>query len=126
MSAGAFILSRYETSSAALGGIIMPIKIQPETEALVIGGVTNTPPAGAVDFPLRVSVSATDGEYGVKPRKVTLRFTDPADVPTGYSGQDVIVPLLTPAAEAAAIPEAVGTYLTKAVKVISTKPEDFR
>lgn len=126
MSAGVFELSKYETSSAGLGGIIMPIKVQPETLAAVVGGVTNAPPTGDVDFPLRVSVSATNGEYGVKPRKVTLRFTDQADLPDGYSGQDVTIPLMTPAAAAAALPGATGTYLTKAVTVVSIKPETFR
>lgn len=126
MSAGEFELSKYETSSTALGGVIMPIKVQPETLAAVIGGVTNTPPAGAVDFPLRVTVSGSNGEYGVKPRKATLRFTDQADLPTGYSGQDVTIPLMTPTIEAAALPGATGTYLTKAVTVVAVKSETFR
>ena len=126
MSAGVFQLSKYETNSAALGGVIMPIKVQPETLAAVVGGVTNAPPAGGVDFPLLVSVSATKGEYGVKPRKVTLRFADQADLPPGYSGQDVTIPLMTPAAAAAALPGATGTYLTKAVTVVRVKQEDFR
>lgn len=126
MSAGVFTISKYETNSPALGGVIMPIRVQPETLAAVIGGVANAAPTGDVDFPLRVSVSATDGEYGVKPRKVTLRFTDQADLPDGYSGQDVTIPMMTPAIAAAAIDGAAGTYLTKAVTVVSTKPEDYR
>lgn len=125
MSAGNFVLSRYETNSPGLGGIIMPIKVQPETIALVVGGVNNDPPAGAADFPLRVSVSAGKSEHGVRPRKATLRFTGAA--PAGYSGDDVTVPLLTPAiAAAAAAPGATGTYLASAVEVVSTSPESFR
>jgi hypothetical protein len=102
----------------------MPIKIQPETTFLTLGGVGNEPPAGAVDLPLRVSVSGSNSEYGVKPRKATLRFTDGA--PTGYSGDDVTVPLLTPAIAAVAAPGATGTYLLSDVEVISVKPESFR
>lgn len=125
MSAGTFITTRYETNSPGLNGAIMPIRVQPETTFLTIGGVGNEPPAGNATLPLRVSVSATDNEYGVKPRKVTVRFTSGA--PTGYSGQDVTVPLLTPAiAAAAAIPGATGTYLLSDIEVVSTKPEDFR
>ena len=124
MSAGNFVTSRYETNSPGLGGIIMPIKVQPETILLTIAGVGNDPPAGAVDFPLRVSVSAGNSEYGVRPRKATLRFT--GTPPTGYSGDDVTVPLLTPAMAAAAAPGATGTYLLADVEVISTKPESFR
>jgi len=124
MSAGNFVTSRYETNSPALGGIIMPIKVQPETLLLTIGGVTNDPPAGAIDFPLRVSVSAGNTQYGVRPRKATLRFTGAP--PTGYSGDDVSVPLLTPAMAAAAAPGETGTYLSAAVEVMTTKPESFR
>lgn len=124
MSAGEFLATRYETSSPGLGGVIMPIKVQPETVLLTIAGVGNDPPAGAVDFPLRVSVSAGNREYGVKARRVTLRFTDGG--PTGYSGDDVTVPILTPAVAAVASPGATGTYLLANVEVISTQPETFR
>lgn len=125
MSAGTFVTSRYETNSPGLAGAIMPIRVQPETILLTINGVGNDPPAGGSTLPLFVQVSASDNEYGVKPRKATLRFTSGA--PTGYSGQDVSVPLLNPAiAAAAATPGATGTYLLADVEVVSTKPEDFR
>lgn len=124
MSAGIFEVSKYETNSPALGGIIMPIRVQPETIAAIIGGVSNAAPAGDVDVPLRVSVSAGNTEYGVKPRKAVLRFTGAA--PADYSGDDVSIALLTPAIAAAAIPGATGTYLGAAVEVISSRPESFR
>ena len=41
MSAGAFSLTRYEADDVA---DIYPIRVQPETLALVVNGVTNTPP----------------------------------------------------------------------------------
>ena len=124
MSAGNFITSKYETSSPGLGGAIMPVRVQPETLFLTIAGVGNEPPAGAVSLPLRVSVSGGNSEYGVKPRRAVLRFT--GTPPTGYSGDDVSVPLLTPAMAAAAVPGATGTYLLADVEVISAKPESFR
>lgn len=51
MSAGPFEIATYETSSLALGGVTMPIRIQPETRGLSIGGNGNDGGAAAPDFP---------------------------------------------------------------------------
>lgn len=125
MSAGRFSLVTYETDSADLGQLFMPIRLQPETLALVIGGATNAAPLDAITLPLRVSVSAGEREYGVKPRKVTIRFTDPTNLPAGYSGDDITLPVPDPAVFAAFTLNAVGTYLGSPVQLISKKAEDF-
>ena len=126
MSAGIFEIVGYETSDPDLGGVVMPIRVQPETLGLSIGGTANAASAAAIDFPLRVQVSAGNTEYGVKPRKVTLRFTDQADLPDGYKGSDLVVPVMTPAAFAAYTVGATGTYLSKAVQVVAKKAESYR
>lgn len=126
MSAGAFQIVGYETSDPDLGGVVMPIRVQPETLALNIGGTANAASGSAIDFPIRVQTSAGNTEYGVKPRKVTLRFTDQADLPDGYKGTDLTVPVMTPAAFASYTVGATGTYLTKAVQVVAKKNESYR
>jgi len=42
MSAGAFVLTNYETDA----GTIVPIKLQPETLQATFGGGANTAPSG--------------------------------------------------------------------------------
>lgn len=72
MSAGNFILSRYQADN----GAIHPIRLQPETLAASIGTV-NVAPTGTVTVGLRAKVSKTKRAYGLGPRTVTVRFTGP-------------------------------------------------
>lgn len=118
MSSGAFTVTRYE--STELGGAIMPIKVQEET-LIFAAGTANSAPAGAVTVPLFVSVSRNRAEYGVKPRKVTIRFT--GTPPEGYSGDDLTIPVLTETAYAAYIPGTTGTYLGAPITIASRTPE---
>lgn len=124
MSAGFFVTAVYE--STELAGQFLPIKVQPETLALSIAATANASSTTAVNLPLRVNVNGGNREYGVKPRRVTLRFTNSEDLPAGYSGQDLSVPVLTQAAYAAYTVGAIGTYLTKPVEVIARNPERAR
>lgn len=124
MSAGAFVIAKYE--STELEDEILPIRVQPETLALSVAATANGQPAGDITLPLRVNVSGGTREYGVKPRKVTLRWTDPADIPDGYSGDDLQLPVMTVAAYNLYVVGATGTYLTKAVTVVSRIPERAR
>lgn len=126
MSAGTFVLRNYETSSPALGGAVMPIQIQPETEALFLGGVANAGSSTPSNLPLRVTVSNGAREHGVRPRRVTVRFTDQGSLPDGYSGDDITLPVLTTAAAAAYIVGVSGQYLGSPVQVVSSGPETFR
>lgn len=124
MSAGKFEITFYESTD--LSGAIMPIKIQPETALLFINGTANTAPAGPATIPLRVRVSGGNSEYGVKPRKVTVAFTDQGALPDGYSGDALTVPVLTAAAYAQYTVGSTGTYLGSPVQVISRLPERSR
>lgn len=124
MSAGVFVQSRYQ-SNADIGGGIYPIRVQPETLLLDIGGTVNNPPAGAANQPIFARARKGTREYGVGARAVRLRFDAGAE-PTGYSGDEVVVPAMTPALFAAATPGATGTYLSAPVTVVSRLPERVR
>lgn len=121
MSSGKFTISRYE--STELAGAIMPIKLQEETLVFAAGSA-NTPPTGAVTIPLYVSVGRNNSEYGVKPRKVRIRFTGAP--PAGYSGDDLVIPVLTQAAYAAYTPGVTGQYLGSPIVIVSRSPERAR
>ena len=126
MSAGPFEIVAYETSDPDLGGAVLPIKIQPETALLFIAGTVNAPSVTPINWPVRVAASAGNNEYGVKPRRVTIRFTDQAVLPDGYKGDDLMLPVLTTAAAAAYVVGSTGTYLGAPVQVISKSPERYR
>ena len=121
MSAGAFVLSKYEANN----GDIYPIRLQPESLDLEIATVSNDEPAGAVDQPTRAKVSRARGAIGIRPRKVSIRFTDPA--PTGYKAdQSYTIPVLQASLWDSAIAGTVASYLGVAAVVISRSPEDIR
>jgi hypothetical protein len=88
MSAGPFILSKYETDE----GNILPIRIQPETRTVA----ENAEPAAGADGPF-VKVSGSKRSYGVHPRKITLsRSVGDADYGSAKAYARVV--MLTPAA----------------------------
>lgn len=124
MSAGEFTQSRYEANTD-VGGGIYPIRVQPETLLLTLGGVANDPPAGASDQAIFARARKGTREYGVGARAVRLRFTG-ATPPAGYSGDEVTVPIMTPTLFAAANPGTVGVYLEAPVVVVSRLPERVR
>ncbi len=126
MSAGAYSRSRYEDNQ----GNIWKIRVQPETEALEIGGVTNAPPAGAFTpgFP-SAQVGSGRQSIGVNARLCRIKFTSTA--PTGYDPNGTIaLPVLTQAAQVAFVADAVGTYTlagtAHAVVVVGTTPEKIK
>lgn len=123
MSAGPFDRSKYE-ADAGNGGTIHAIRIQPETALLTIGGLSNDPPAGAQNSPFAARARKGNQEYGMGARSVTIAWT--GDPPTGYSDETLTIPVLTPAAFAAYIPGATGTYLSTNCEVVSRKPENVR
>lgn len=123
MSAGPFDRSRYE-ADAGNGGTIHPIRIQPETAGLTIGGIANDPPTGVANSPFAARARKGKREYGLGARVVTIAWdTTP---PAGYSMETLTIPVLTPAAFAAYIPDSTGTYLGTACKVVSRGPENLR
>lgn len=123
MSAGDFESSKYELS-AENGGYIGKIRVQPETLAATFNATANAAPVGATNMPGSVKVSRGKRELGVGARSATIRFT--STPPDGYSGDDVTIPILTPATAAAWTDESTGTYLGVAAKIISKSPESVK
>lgn len=123
MSAGEFVSSIYELE-ASNGGGFAGCKVQPETLSLSIASTANAPGAGPVDLPMSAKASKTNREYGIGMRAVTLEFT--GALPDGYSGDNVRVPVMTPAAFAAYQNQATGTYLSVPVRVVGRTPERVR
>lgn len=121
MSSGPFVNTKYESNE--LGGAIMNLRVQEET-LVFAAGTANQPPAGAVDLPLFASVSRNRGEYGVKTRKITIEFT--GTPPAGYTGDNLVIPVLTEAAYLAYIPGTTGTYLGAPIRIVSRTPEFAR
>lgn len=120
MSAGNFVRSRYESDS----GTIHPIRVQPETLAANVGAV-NAGAAGAVDSPISARVSGGNRQLGLVARRVRVAFT--GTLPTGYAENTVLsIPVLTPAAYAAAISGATGTYLGSPIVVVGRTAESVR
>jgi hypothetical protein len=100
MSAGPFLLSKYETDD----GDILPIRIQPETLTVA----DNAEPAGGADGPF-VKVSGSKRSYGVHPRKLTLsRSVGSADYGSAKAYARVV--MLTSAAYDAAVIGSTVTY----------------
>lgn len=119
MSAGQFVLSKYETDN----GDIVPIRVQPETLALTDGMKANAAPTAAVSagFP-SAQVSAGRRSLGINARKVSLRFT--AAPPDGYAPNGILsVPVLKVDTFAAYTKGASVTYLEKAAVVVGRSPE---
>lgn len=123
MSAGSFQRVKYEADNARGGGIYR-MRVQPETLALTDGTITNAEPADPVDQRIRAKVSKTRREIGLGPRKLLLAFTGP--LPDGYSGDEVLVPILTPATFSAWSVEGTAlTYLGVPVEVVGSVSEDL-
>lgn len=120
MSSGAFSLTKYEMD----GGQIVPINLQPETLALTDGTNANDAPAGAVTLSLRAKARKGTREYGIGARNITLSWN--GSPPTGYNDDNLIVPVLTPAAFTAYTVGGAITYLGTAATVVSKKPEQLR
>lgn len=101
MSAGAFIRTRYAADYGA-GTAIHPIRIQPETEDLIVATNQNTAPSGAITNPISAVVSRGKRARGLRPRLIALR-TPTTSPPSGYiPGGIIIVPALNKAIFAAA------------------------
>ena len=121
MSAGEFQLFKYERND----GEIHPISLQPETTQLQIATIDNDEPAGATTRQTLAFVSKSNSGYGVRPRKITIRFT--ATPPTGYKAdQTYSLPALQAAIWNAAVPGATGTYLSTACVVVSRGAENIK
>lgn len=88
MSQGAFEIGRYSCTAT---GDIHPIRVQPETKALTVNGVTNAYPAGEANSPISAQISQSRRALGINARSVTIKF--PTTAPTGYKvGEPIRLP----------------------------------
>ncbi len=122
MSAGSFVTSRYESN----GGGIFKVRVQPETIDAVIGAVSNGPPAGAITQEVSALARGGKRQIGVVARTATLKFTGAK--PAGYTGNNAVVPVLSPDTYDAWTTPAgqTGTYLAAPVEVVGQSPERKR
>jgi hypothetical protein len=115
MSAGQFSTGNFYQSDA---GDIYTVRVQPETLALTIGASSNNSATGPATVEGSARVQMGNREFGVKCRRVTLRWT--GAVPTGYYENQILsVPCLTSAFYNAVTKGATGTYLGQPVEVVS-------
>jgi len=122
MSAGAFQIANYASDT----GVSYPIRVQPETLALSIGGVAN---AGSATDPAAGVPSANAGgsrrKNGVNARQVRIRFT--GTPPTGYKADSIIsLPVLTSTAYNSYTRGQTGTYLGGSVICVGKTAEAIR
>jgi len=91
MSAGRFARSRY--AAAYNTANIHPIKVQPETLNLTIGGTANEPPSQAINNPISAVASRGKNARGLRPALVSLQWTGASAATPGNVGITT-VPLL--------------------------------
>lgn len=123
MSAGEFERSRYQDGK----GNIYACRVQPETLELVLNGVTNTAPTGAVNTPIRARMTGSRRKYGCRARSVRIQFT--AAVPEGYKpGQVIEIPILQQSVYDTMTddPNATGTYLELPVELVGATNESVK
>jgi hypothetical protein len=120
MSAGSFVIKRYQATADTDN--YHPIRIQPETEALEIDGVTNAEPPGAINAYPSAQVSKGRRSIGLNARMVTVRFDGAG--PANYQAQGTIrLPWLNAATFADIRRGQSGTYLTQPITVVGVSPE---
>lgn len=118
MSAGVFTIIGYEADYGD-GTAVHPIKIQPETLSLTIGGVTNAGSAVSnITNPISAQVSRSRRALGLHPRMVSFEFT--ATPPATYApNQTLRLPILTKDMKDVSTLGATGTYQGVAIRVVS-------
>lgn len=124
MSAGAFITSRYGSNTLATQH---PIRVQPETLEITLGGTANAAPVGTSILP-SAQVSRSRRALGINARTITFKFPE-GGAPTGYKElSPITVPWLqNNAAFLEAVPgeTAVTAYGSTAI-LVGTSPEKVR
>lgn len=119
MSAGDFVSAIYETDA----GNFCNIKVQPETLAATIAASANGSGAGPVNQEASAIARKGKREIGVGARYITVSFAGAP--PTGYSGDTVTIPIMTPAVYAAASIGTPVTYLAASGVVVGKSAEDI-
>lgn len=122
MSSGNFVSTKYQLDTGN-GGYICRARVQQETLDATFASTENAVPSGAVNLAISAQSAKGKREFGIGMRYVVIRFT--GEPPTGYSGDDVRIPVLSPTTYAAWVPEATGTYLSTAAKIVKRFAEDL-
>lgn len=124
MSQGAFTSSRYSSDTL---GTLHPIRVQPETLTITLGGVANAPAAGTAVKP-SAQVSQSKRAIGINARTITFKFAAGSE-PDGYKPDSPItVPWLqnnTAFLDAVPGETAVTAYGSTAI-LVGTSPERVR
>jgi hypothetical protein len=122
MSAGAFTNSFYLSSEL---GTVHPIRVQPETISLTLGGQANTAPSGTGAIGPSAQVSGGKRSIGINARTVSIRLTAAL---SGYKADSVIrLPWLANSTFAALVPKVTtGTYLGTACILVGKSPETVK
>lgn len=121
MSAGAFLLTRYELNT--ITGIV-PIRVQPETVAFTSGGNANDAPAGATTIPLLAKTRKGTREYGIGSRCITISWN--GSPPTGYKDENLTIPVLQSSVFDGYNVGDAGTYLGTPCSIVAKKNESLR
>lgn len=124
MSSGKFKRSRYTSSKT---GLIHSIRVQPETETLVVGTAQNTPTGAEINGRPAARVSGSRRCRGILyARMVSLQFI-PGAAPAGYVDQGVVtVPWLNADTFNGIATGQSCEYLGATAEVVGTREEVYR
>lgn len=123
MSAGAFLISKYEADTTSE---VYPIKVQPETLTFVFDATNNAPTTTPLTSSDYVYARGATQRYGIKARRVTIKWI--GVVPDGYEPtQRLSVPILTKALyDDIRVGAATATYLGQSCQVVGKTDERRR
>lgn len=114
MSAGAFVISKYEDSE----GEIYPCRVQPETLALTVDTTANAAPTGANTQRLFARMRGSKRAYGLVARQIRISWSGAP--PTGYkAGETLTIPIMQAVTFAGINIGDTGSYLETAFTVQS-------
>jgi len=117
MSSGVFEDGKYESND----GDIYFCRAQPESKALILGGVTNAYPTSAVDQKVSARLTGSKRQVGATARTVRVQLTASL---AGYKPNAVLtVPIFTPTVYDGFVRGQVGTYQGTAVKYVGRSSE---
>lgn len=120
MSAGQFEDSTYQTD----GGDLYPCRVQPETLAMTIDGTANAADTGAIPAGVpSANMRGSKRQNGITARTVTLKLPNNGTPPDGYTGDNVVVPVLTSALYDSISRSSAVQYLGVAWRVAGTSNE---
>ena len=121
MSAGRFTRSAYQRSGG--GGTTHPIRVQPETIALVLAGEANAPSPDAIDSDIPARAGGGKRILGLIARQVTVQFAAGSQ-PDGYIPEGRIsLPWLRAATFDGLVVGDSGLYLGQVVTLVGKSAE---